>query len=103
MLKNDNREFQEIFKHFEKTIDIFTRNIIYMIITMIFCTIYGIYLKKVDLSNFNTQNDLERYISRTLKRYCLDICNKRKIDKKIIYNSEIADKKLSLIANSYSS
>ncbi len=55
------------------------------------------------MSNFNTQNDLERYISRTLKRYCLDICNKRKIDKKIIYNSEIADKKLSLIANSYSS
>ncbi len=25
MLKNDNREFQEIFKHFEKTINIFTR------------------------------------------------------------------------------
>ncbi|AUM93822.1 TPA: botulinum neurotoxin transcription-activating sigma factor BotR [Clostridium botulinum] len=103
MLKSDNGEFQEIFKHFEKTINIFTRK--YNIYDNYNDILYHLWytLKKVDLSNFNTQNDLERYISRTLKRYCLDICNKRKIDKKIMYNSEIVDKKLSLIANSYSS
>ncbi len=55
MLKNDNEEFQEIFKHFEKTINIFTRK--YNIYDNYNDILYHLWytLKKVDLSNFNTQ------------------------------------------------
>ncbi len=58
---------------------------------------FWIILKKANLNKFNTEDDLTKYISRSLKRYCITICVKKDKDKNVIYNSEVTDINLSVI------
>lgn len=101
-LKNNNKEFEVIIIHFKNTVNILIRK--YNLESHYNDILYHLWniLKKIDLNKFNTENDLHKYISRSLKRYCLDICNKKNRDKKIIYNSEITNIKLNLMENSCS-
>ncbi|NFJ05607.1 botulinum neurotoxin transcription-activating sigma factor BotR [Clostridium botulinum] len=88
ILKDNNKKFEDIYMNYKNLIDIF--------------------IKKYNLSeNYNDilnhfwiiliEDDLNKYISKCLKRYCLSICMKKNRDKKIIYNSEITDINLNLI------
>lgn len=76
-LKNNNKEFEVIIIHFKNTVNILIRK--YNLESHYNDILYHLWniLKKIDLNKFNTENDLHKYISRSLKRYCLDICNKK--------------------------
>ncbi|ARC83159.1 transcriptional regulator BotR, P-21 [Clostridium argentinense CDC 2741] len=101
-LKNNNTEFEEIYRNFENFIDMLTRKYDVEKDYNDIVSHLWIILKKTDLNKFNTEYDLEKYISTSLKRYCIDICNKKNRNERVIYNSEFVDINLSLIEHSFS-
>ncbi len=96
-LKDDNEKFKKIYMNYKDLIDIFTTKYNLSENYNDILNHFWIILKKADLNKFNTEDDLNKYISKCLKRYCLSICMKKNRDKKIIYNSEITDINLNLI------
>ncbi|ACQ51208.1 botulinum neurotoxin transcription-activating sigma factor BotR [Clostridium botulinum] len=97
ILKDDNKKFEDIYTNYKNLIDIFIKKYNLSENYNDILNHFWIILKKADLNKFNTENDLNKYISKCLKRYCLSICTKKNRDKKIIYNSEITDINLNLI------
>nr|ABY56327.1 P21 [Clostridium botulinum] len=96
-LKDDNEKFKKIYMNYKDLIDIFTTKYNLSENYNDILNHFWIILKKADLNKFNTEDDLNKYISKCLKRYCLSICMKKNRAKKIIYNSEITDINLNLI------
>ncbi|MCD3327354.1 botulinum neurotoxin transcription-activating sigma factor BotR [Clostridium botulinum D/C] len=101
-LKHDNQHFDFIEMSLKKYIEKTSKkyNLYYDYYNDI---LYHLWkeLIEINLKNFNSELDLRKYISTSIKRYCINICKKKNRDKKIIYNSDATYKKLEAV-NVYS-
>lgn len=82
-LKDDNEKFKKIYMNYKDLIDMFITKYNLSENYNDILNHFWIILKKADLNKFNTEDDLNKYISKCLKRYCLSICMKKNRDKKL--------------------
>ncbi len=99
--KENNKYFVDILKHFEQTIKSYSYELNYYCgESDIIIFLFNI-LIKIDLSKFPSEDYIEHYIKRSLKREFIRLKKKSYNEKVILFDSEVVDINLNTIDNNY--
>lgn len=89
ILYNSENLFEEFLTLFSKTIDYFIFSFQIELYRNDLLIYLWSLLKKINLNNFKNDKLFKTYINKCIKNYCIYLYKRNKLDKKILYDSEL--------------
>lgn len=83
----NNENFEDIYSHFKVKIDFLISSFQIEVYKSDLLSFLWQLIKKINISNFKSEQALYTYISVSLKNHCMNLYSKQSRNNKIIYNS----------------